>query len=64
MRFSFMAEYDGTTTLIEAEHCSSYELAEMFVSFMRACTFSEQTIAAAMASTDIVSTYLDQPEDH
>ena len=64
MRFSFIAEYDGTTTMIEAEDCSSYELAEMFVSFLRACTFTEQSIAAAMVSTDIASAYLDQPEDH
>jgi hypothetical protein len=64
MRFSFIAEYDGTTTMIEAEHCSAGDLADMFVSFLRACTFSENSIACAMVSTDLVSAYLDQPEDH
>ena len=63
MRYSFIAEYKGITTLIEAEHCTTHDLAEMFVNFMRACTFSEDAIAAALASTDIVSAYLDQPEE-
>jgi phosphoglycerate dehydrogenase-like enzyme len=64
MRYSFIAKYEGTTTLIEAEHCSTHDLADMFVNFMRACTFSEDAIAAALTSTDLVSAYLDQPEDH
>lgn len=64
MRYSFIAEYKGITTLIEAEHCTTHDLAEMFINFLRACTFSEDVIAAALASTDLVSTYLDQQEDH